>query len=161
MKKLLVLVTCLFVGRAAQADTLIMSVPVPVEFNGSLGPGANRLGSEFHINWGDWITPAQASGATVRLCVSFTDGGVSAETLWLGLLTHTSSGDRYMSLANGFVNTWSGLGLYHQKCTPKAQFVGFGDCGSSWQNSCYVQGGYHAGRLVPFKLRAAWIEIWR
>jgi hypothetical protein len=166
MKKLMLLVAALLVAPVAQADSLRGSVPLPVSFDGTMGAGIGKVSlGDFHVNWLDWITAAEASGTTIRMCMSFTDAGYGTESITAGVQTHRvgSAYDAWIALGQ-FGNTWSGLGVWHQKCTPKAPLSSTQDCGSSWQASCTVWAGYNVSTnraAIPVKIRSVWLEIWR
>jgi hypothetical protein len=161
MRTLFALVIVAALANSARADSLVGTIHLPINFNGTLSGSVSELmPNQYYLQWRDYVSTNV--GTTVRFCAAWTDSGSGSDQISLGLWYRANS-NSWQALAYGtFQTTWSGSALYHQQCGPKFVFYPplDGTCGSSWYNGCFIDGDTN-GNTIPVIVKDAWIEIWR
>jgi hypothetical protein len=146
------------IGSKAHADTLVGSVPLPVSYSGSVHSSTEIDKGKIYIDWTDYVS--SAAGTSIRVCASFTDWGTNNDSLTMGLgwFKWNGQADGIAEVVLG--NTWSGGGLYHQKCGQKVPLADMNACGAAWGNTCGLFAQTNGGTYgVTFN--TAWVEIFK
>jgi hypothetical protein len=142
-------------GSYAHADTLVGSIPLPVNRGGPVN-GPTEIGAaRIFVDWTDYV-PSQ-TGASIRICTSFTDYGMRSDSLTVSLSSTQPNGQLSEVVHAVLGNTWSGAGIFHLKCGPKTPMTDFSVCGKDFGNSCRLFAVTNNPYTVIFN--AVWLEL--
>jgi hypothetical protein len=147
----------LAMGSNAHADTFVGSIPLPTNYSSNLNYAEIGKGAMF-IDWTDYVS--STAGTSIRVCASFSDSGSNSDSLTMSLGWMQWNGQANEIARAVLGNTWSGGGLYHQKCGPKTPLVDMNACGTSWSNTCRLYAWTNGGTYgVTFN--SAWLEVFK